>query len=39
VKITVTSTLLSVNTQLAINPGAHAVTVLLGVGLTLNRYR
>jgi RNA polymerase sigma factor (sigma-70 family) len=39
VKIAVTSTLLSVNTQLTINPGAHVVTVLLGVGLTLNRSR
>jgi RNA polymerase sigma factor (sigma-70 family) len=39
VKITVTSTLLSLNTQLTINPGAHSVTVVLGVGLTLNRSR
>lgn len=39
VKITVTSTLLSVNSTLTVNPGAHSVTVLLGVGLTLNRYR
>jgi RNA polymerase sigma factor (sigma-70 family) len=40
-KITVTSTLLSVDTQLTVNPGAHSVTVLLGVGvgLTVNRYR
>jgi hypothetical protein len=40
-KITVTSTLLSVDTQITVNPGAHSVTVLLGVGvgLTVNRYR
>jgi RNA polymerase sigma factor (sigma-70 family) len=39
VRITVTSTLLSVNSQLTVNPGAHSVTVLLGVGLTVNRFR